>query len=162
MAWRRSSEINPYFGKNEGSDYKFGTRSVRNSKALIGELSLRRIHRVSHLPQTSARPMGGAHLTVGVSAQRITASLASHFTFNKVPLRLHLVKRRGPDAKVHIAGFRDVPVCLTSKGSATAKDSASFERIDGTLDCEDCQQWAKTFETNWLRAGEPPRPPRSP
>jgi hypothetical protein len=96
-------------------------------------------------------------LTVEAVARKISAGLASHFTFDKVPVRLKLVKRRGADATVHIAGFRDVPVCLTSKGSATASDSASFERIDGTMNCEECRQWAKTFEKNWLGAGESSR-----
>ena len=93
----------------------------------------------------------------GSSAAENHRLVASHFTFNQVPLRLNLVKRRGTDPTVHIAGFKDVPVCLTSKGAATAKDSASYERVDGTMNCGECASWAKTFENSWIKSGETPR-----
>ena len=80
--------------------------------------------------------------------------MGSRFTFKRVPLSLNLVRRRGSNPTIHIAGFKDVPVCLTSKGAATAQESPSYERVDGVLDCPACEQWAKNFEDSWIKAGD--------
>ena len=88
--------------------------------------------------------------------------VASHFTFNKVPLRLNLVKRRGTDPTIHIAGFKDVPVCLTAQGAATAQEAPLYERIDGALNCSACRQWAEEFETSWIKAGDVERKKKPP
>lgn len=79
-----------------------------------------------------------------------------------MPLRLNLVKRRGPDPTIHIAGFKDVPVCLTSRGAATAQDGPTYERVDGVVGCSACEQWAKTFEETWIKAADAKAPQKSP
>jgi hypothetical protein len=86
--------------------------------------------------------------------------VASRFTFKRVPLSLYLVKRRGNDPTIHIAGFRDVPVCLTSKGAATAREAPSYERVDGEVNCAACEQWAQAFETSWIKGGDLRRGPK--
>ena len=72
-------------------------------------------------------------------------------------MRLFLVRRRGQTQPVHIASFNNLPLCQVSKGLVKSHDALVFERVDGTMNCAECLQWAKAFEESWIKSGDPNR-----